>query len=257
MQRIILQICFAIICFQAVCCSVSRSNLLPFSNLRRQTQQQQCVLEQIDEHFSDNSQYVECTEMLTNNDLELSDEQTDEEQQAMVDQYFELLCTTECGDFIFAVSEECGVGDASEIQAVKAFCGSNSNKDICYELFTDYFNYYDIELNCTVDYYLSNSGTCECESELETAVDDLGCCIDAYHQLLVNQQVSINPRDIYDSCDVDLPTGCPPHSTTIKPTSTTIKPTSTTIKPTSTNGAHYMYIFYMLYAMVVTAVLMA
>ena len=230
MQRIILQICFAIICFQAVCCSVSRSNLLPFSNLRRQTQQQQCVLEQIDEHFSDNSQYVECTEMLTNNDLELSDEQTDEEQQAMVDQYFELLCTTECGDFIFAVSEECGVGDASEIQAVKAFCGSNSNEDICYELFTDYFNYYDIEVDCTVDNF--SSGTCECQSELETAVDDLGCCIDAYHQLLVNQQVSINPRDIYDSCDVDLPTGC-------------------------TNGAHYTYIFYMLYAMVVTAVLMA
>ena len=38
MQRIILQICFSIICFQEVCCSVSRRNLLPFSNLRRQTE---------------------------------------------------------------------------------------------------------------------------------------------------------------------------------------------------------------------------
>ena len=169
--------------------------------------------------------------MLTNNDLEFSDEQTDEEQQAVVDQYFELLCTTECGAFIFAVSEECGVG--SEIQAVKAFCGSNSNEDICYELFIDYFNYYEIELNCTVDNFFT-AGTCECQSELQTAVDDLGCCIDAYHQLvIIINEGAFNPRDIYDSCDVDLPTGC-------------------------TNGAyHIMYIFYMLYAMAVIAVLMA
>ena len=235
MQRIlILQICFAIICFQAVCCSVPRLNLLSFSNLLRQTeqQQQQCVSEQLDEHFSDNSQYVECREMFTNNNLEFSDEQTDEEQQAMFDQYFELLCNTECGDFIFAVSEECEIGDASEIQALKAFCGSNSNEDICYELFIDYSNYLGIELNCTVD-KLSISGTCECQSELETAVDDLGCCIDAFHQLIIIIiEGSFDPRDIYDSCDVDLPTGC-------------------------TNGAYHMYVFYMLYAMVLIAVLMA
>ena len=234
MQRIlILQICFAIICFQAVCCSVSRLTLLPFSNLLRQTeQQQQCVSEQIDEHFSDNSQYVECSEMFTDNDLEFSDEQTDEEKQAMLDQYFELLCNTECGDFIFAVSEECGAGDVSKIQTVKAFCGSNSNEDICYERFIDYSNYYDIELNCTLD-NLFISETCECQSELETAVDDLGCCIDAYHQLFIMvNEGSYDPRDIYDSCDVDLPTGC-------------------------TNGAYHMYIFYILYAMVLIAVLMA
>ena len=218
MQRIILQICFSIICFQEVCCSVSRRNLLPFSNLRRQTEpfpEQQCVFEKFDEHFigDNNSQFVaECRAVISSIGLgatDLSDEQTDEEQ-ASIDQTFEQLCNPDCGDFILAASVDCGYVNASDIQPTKAFCRSNTNEDICYEFFIDYIDYFDIEINCFLDYYAS--GTCECQSELKTIVDDLGCCIDPYHQSIINE-FAFNLQEIYDVCDVDLPTGCTPNNT--------------------------------------------
>ena len=108
--------------------------------------------------------------------------------------------------------------NASDIQQMKAFCRSNTNEDICYEFFIDYIDYFDIEINCFLDYYAS--GTCGCQSELKTIVDDLGCCIDPYHQSIINE-FAFNLRDIYDVCDVDLPTGCTPNNT---------------------NGAHYVLV---------------
>ena len=69
--------------------------------------------------------------------------------------------------------------------------------------FIDYIDYFDIEINCFLDYYAS--GTCECQSELKTIVDYLGCCIDPYHQSI--NEFAFNLRDIYGVCNVDLPTG--------------------------------------------------
>ena len=226
LKILILQICFAILCFQGVYCSVSLRNFLHFPNIFRQTEQQECLQEQLDEHFNDLSEVQECQDMVTN--LEFSDEQTDEEQQAMFDGFLHLLCTTKCGDFLFAVAEECETDDPSAILVFKPLCESNSNGDVCYEFFTTYLlNYVEIESNCITD-----SGTCTCESDLEDAVEDLGCCIDTYHEFVEQaNEGSFSQQDLYDVCDVDIPPGC--------------------------SSLHNLYIFYILYAMVVIAVMMA
>ena len=117
------------------------------------------------------------------------------------------------------------------VLAFKPLYESNSYGDVCYELFNTYENYKYIGISCAL--ILSNSGTCTCESDLEDAVEDLGCCIDAFHQLAEELSGgSENPQDIYDECGVDLPAPC-------------------------STVSHHVYIFMILFAMVVTAVLMA
>ena len=233
MQKIlILQICLAIFCFQGVYCRLSRGNIFPPSNFFRQTDEDECINEQIDEHFdNDFDEFEDCVNMIPDFEIDFddSDEQTD---QFIVSNFFRVLCATECGDFYFDVLKECGLENSSTVDALQSLCESNSNGDTCYELLATYLNYGEIERNCTTE-YLFNSGTCTCESELEDAVEDLGCCIDAYHQLVEDTVgESVNPQDIYDDCGVDFPAPC-------------------------STVSHHVYISMILFAMVVTAVMMA
>ena len=219
MRIIILQIIIFIIHSQAVCCSVSRRTLSPFSHFRLQAEpipEQQCVYEKFDEFFRHNdSQFVvECRAAISSIGLGstgmLPDELTTEQQQAVVNQLFKMLCNPDCGDFILAASVYCGYVNSSDIQPTLSLCVNNSNGDICYEFLVDYFGHFDIETSCYLDYFTTR--TCECQSELQMIVDDMGCCIYVYHQTIRNQ-FDFNPRDIYDLCDVDLPTGCQFNST--------------------------------------------
>ena len=242
-KTLILQICFAIFCFQGVYCRLSVGNIFPPSNFFRQTADEECINEQIDEHFDNDIEFIDCVNMLT--DFDDSDNQTDQEQLDQIINYFEVLCTTECGDFYFEVAEECEFEYSSKIvDTLQPLCETNSNGDVCYELFTTYLSYAEVETSCTLD-YLSNSGTCTCESDLEDAVEDLGCCVSVYHQFVdgdsqgsPNQIAeefsggSVNTQDIYDECGVDLPAAC-------------------------STVSHHVYISMILFAMVVTALMMA
>ena len=223
MRILILQICFATICFQGVYSSFSLHNIVPSSNFFRQTKQdQQCFNDQIDEHFDSNTEFFECAQMFGDSKIESEDDLED---------FFDLLCTTECGDFFIDAAKECDFENASAIILFESLCETNSNGDVCYELSNTYNNYGAIESSCAED--LSNSGTCTCESDLEDAVEDLGCCIDAFHQIAEEfSGGSVNPQDVYDDCGVDLPAPC-------------------------STVSHHVYISMILFAMVVIALVMA
>ena len=222
MRILILQICFATICFQGVYSSFSLQNIAP-SNFFRQTEQdEECFNDQIDEHFDSTAEYFECVQMFSDAEIESEDD---------IEDFFDLLCTTECGEFFFEAAEECELETASAILQFEPFCETNSNGDVCYELFNTYISYAAIESSCAED--LSNSGTCTCESDLEDAVEDLGCCIDVYHQIAVEFSGGPeNPQNVYDECGVDLPAAC-------------------------STASHHVYISMILFAMVVIALMMA
>ena len=146
--------------------------------------------------------------------------------QEEFDDIFKEICSSECQSLILEADDDCGVYEDSP--GLRDFfvglCKMNNNGLHCYEL---YSNASDFVSNTEVDCFFGYSaiGFCNCQSELTSAVDMNGCCLNVYHEYYETlfEGFSYNATDLYmNQCSVTLPDMCSKRSSlTPSPTSET------------------------------------
>ena len=183
----------------------------------------------------------------------------DELSQSSVDIVFREFCKPECGNAVLAAFIDCEAFEDESIALFVGLCGTNQNGEQCFQRFTSALDFVsDTELSCFVN--STNSGECDCKSELSQVVEEQGCCLDAYHdfttEVLDSEGIRYIARELYNDCDVNLPGGCnnSPISSDNSPTSSNNGPSSKN-SPTSSNSVSLVATIITMTALIVTIVL--
>jgi hypothetical protein len=180
---------------------------------RRQTPEQDaCVDAKIDEKLNNDSTcFQRVAELEFVVDAILADTEDD---QSAVNLAFQILCLPECGLIFLEAEDECGVYDDSpgSRNFLVGLCGNNEGT-LCYEYFDRALEFLaNVSIRCYIRVRLGSS--CQCKSELESEVEEQGCCINVYQDFTraVVEEGSAGydyqPNLLYGSCDVRQPNDC-------------------------------------------------
>ena len=180
---------------------------------RRQTPEQDaCVDAKIEEKLVDDSAcFQRVAELESVVDAILADTEDD---QSAVNLAFQILCLPECGPIFLEAEDECGVYDDSPglRNVLVGLCGNNEGTP-CYEY---YYRAFEFSANVSIICYfrVRLGSSCQCKSELESEVEEQGCCINVYQdfvRVIVKEGsdgYDYQPNQLYGSCDVRPPKGC-------------------------------------------------
>ena len=179
---------------------------------------EQCVDDKLDTAFSgDNSNFVLNCKSSARRLIDLVDTSYIY-SQSTITSMFNTFCNPECGNAIIDAFNDCEYFEETGVYNLKDFliglCGTNQNGDICYEIYSSAYSQLHTEQNCHISIsYSYTQCTSTCRSTLSQGVRVRGCCLNAYHNYVTNSgwnyyYNSYDPSDLYDACNVDLPTGC-------------------------------------------------
>ena len=135
-----------------------------------------------------------------------------ESSQPTINDIFSIFCRPDCGNTILKAYSECGVFDNEPfvVNFLVGLCGTNHNGSRCYEHFVNALDHVAVvETSCFHNYTTHHE--CRCQSQLSQVVEDQGCCLDTYHNLIsssVDLPFHYDPRELYEDCHVNLPRGC-------------------------------------------------
>ena len=118
---------------------------------------------------------------------------------------YQIVCLPECGKPIVEAYNDCGFSSSVQDFLV-GMCGTNSNGRSCYEAFFDSISLLTKEVFCS--HTFTQTGTCSCKLDLTSAVDEIGCCINVFHDYFSSTSPTLNYRDLYAGCNVALPDDC-------------------------------------------------
>ena len=174
---------------------------------------EQCVDDKLDTAFSgDNSNLLLNCKRSARWLIDLDDSSY---SQSTINSMFNTFCKPECGNVIIDAFNDCEHFEETGVYNLKDFliglCGTNQNGDICYEIYSSAYSQFYTERSChnIISY---TQCTSSCRSTLSQGVRVRGCCLNAYHNYVTNggwdYYYNYDPSDLYDACNVDLPTGC-------------------------------------------------
>ena len=175
------------------------------TNKRQTPEQDQCVDAKIEEKFNNSECAGEIESVL---DAIISDTEDD---QGVVNAAFRLFCLPECGTIFLEAEDECGVLDADSRNFFVGICGNNQGTP-CYEYYDETLEFSTTSFVC---YFNSKiRSTCQCQSELLSAVEEQGCCINVYQDYVQARAEEgsggfiYRPDELYGFCDVRQPNDC-------------------------------------------------
>ena len=174
----------------------------------RQSDVDQCIENEVEDAFDNNATLkaiCEAAVLKAENDIDNDD---DDLSQSDVNAIFGALCLPDCGNLYIRAADDCGEFDGDDAPLKDFFigmCGTNQDGDKCYRLYSDAINRLESEEEC-YEHYVDYK-QCDCRSALTRGVSVQGCCLDVYYDLLESADV-YDPSDLYDACNVDLPSGC-------------------------------------------------
>ena len=128
------------------------------------------------------------------------------------------FCRPNCHNVILEADDECGIyRDSPGLRDfLIGLCHMNDNGQHCYEMYSHTTQFItNTELNCLFSF--TQTGSCNCQSQLSSAVETVGCCLYIYHDYYETlfEGISYNPRDLYKNyCSVTLPQQCSSIATT-------------------------------------------
>ena len=150
----------------------------------------------------------------------------------------DVFCPPRCSRAAAAFAFNCGLTEIGTL--VSGFCGTNSDGEQCYDLFTDLFDVNALIIReCPAIPALS---TCSpsCRAAIVSGRDRLGCCANVYNNTFSARLTIADDFELWDLCDVSTPGVC---QTTISiPGSTISIPGSTISIPGSAALLHFSYL---------------
>ena len=185
---------------------------LPTKEYKRQTDIVQCVNDKLDAAFpGNNSRFVADCRYSATEKFELVDLTNSSNLQSLVTAIFRTFCIAECGNVIMDAYNDCGYFDQIGLPGIENFliglCGTNQRGEICYQLYANGLDLVTSEGTC-YNYYVFYD-ECNCRSTLLNGVAEQDCCLDVYQDFrddLGGSNIKIS--ELYDACNVELPTGC-------------------------------------------------
>ena len=165
-------------------------------------QQIQCISERFAEEFHDSAIGSQCT-LVENQVPDIT------MLQAAVNEAQEIFCTPECGNTLLQIYRECGTFDEFPglYDFVIGLCATNSNGDRCYEhTVAGLVDLITTETSCSGTY--ERTKTCTCRSELTSAVEELGCCINVFQDFYESISSHLDNSNLYRVCGVSIPGDC-------------------------------------------------
>ena len=195
--------------YEANCSTFLHERLITAKVHKRQTPgQRQCIEEKMDAYFQGNtSVFVTNCKNAALREVDLNMRAALQQQ---IEPIFSAYCNPECGIVINDVLNECGVYSSTFPGSEKLnvdLCGTNEDGTKCYRLYGKALDSITTEASCYRT--LTSSGVCTCSSDLRDAVEEQGCCIDAYYDLFSGIPNVYSPRALYEGCNEDFPTdGC-------------------------------------------------
>ena len=205
-----------------------------------------CFSNKLDELFEGTDSAASDCKLAALEELALESNFT-EDAEELLDFIFSILCSPECGLPVVEAFEECGIFDL--LPGFRRFavgiCATNSKGEKCYERYQEATGFYLTEAECYINYL--RSGVCQCKTDLERAVEELGCCINVYHSFYegLNATLLYIPRELYiDACGVALPKDC--SNSPIKPSSS-VNGGSSNALPSTIIIIAAAFLFYALY----------
>ena len=187
----------------------------PSDDKRQISAQAQCITDKVIDAFQGkppSAFYVECLQSAIR-EFELFDLGTTDtsDLQNVANVIYRTFCVPECGNVILQAYDDCGVFEnlmpsrANYKEIIVSLCGTNHNGDTCYQMYGDAIAFAGSEVSCYDSF--RESGDCSCRSILTEGVSEQGCCINIYHDLDIAFGI-YNPRELYESCNVTLPSDC-------------------------------------------------
>ena len=180
---------------------------------RRDTEQ--CVDDKLDTAFSgDNSNFVLNCKSSARWLIDFVDTSY---SQSTITSMFNTFCNPECGNAIIDAFNDCEYFEETGVYNLKDFliglCGTNQNGDNCYEIYSSAYTQLYNERSCYNSISYGRQCTSSCGYTLSQGARVRGCCLNAFHNYVTNggwnyYYNSYDPSDLYDACNVDLPTGC-------------------------------------------------
>ena len=138
---------------------------------------------------------------------------TDEQQQTFINTVRAVVCERDCERAVIDAYEACGVFEDNPgfEDFIIGLCASDTSGKECYRSYVDAFNviFGRTERFCYAIYKFN--GTCTCKAGLEKAVEDIGCCLNVYHNYFVALNITLYDMasELYtDACGVALPKDC-------------------------------------------------
>ena len=202
MQTFVVFACFAAVILQEGGSKTSSSQGAAHELVRRIVTKRQADLNCINEKLSENNA-AQC-ESVGDEGVELGQSTGSLLDQSTINAVYEEFCKPECGNAILEALDECGADD-SYIDFLSGLCGTNSDGDSCYEFFVSAVGLQGVAVSCYTTY--SQLGYCNCQSALETAVENDGCCLKVYEDYY-STVVKFDLKDLFDECDVNAPRSC-------------------------------------------------
>ena len=199
--------------YEANCSMFLHERLITAKVHKRQTPGQfQCIEEKMDAYFRGNTS-VFATNCKNAALEEVEFDVFDFDRAALqqqIEPLFSVYCNPECGIVTNDVLNECGVYSSTFPGSEKFnvdLCSTNEDGTKCYRLYGKALDFLTTEASCYQT--LTSSGVCTCSSDLRDAVEEQGCCIDAYYDFVSGLSNAYSPRALYEGCNEDFPTdGC-------------------------------------------------
>ena len=122
---------------------------------------------------------------------------------------YQMFCMPECGNTLLQIYRECGTFDEFPgfYDYVIGLCATNSNGDRCYEHTVANFRHLiTTETSCSGTY--ERTGRCTCRSELTSAVEEFGCCINVFQDFYESISSHFDNSNLYRACGVSIPGDC-------------------------------------------------
>ena len=211
---------------------------LPKDYRRQSDSSAQCISDKLDAAFAGDNAFASNCRFL---EFELEGVIINDTSslQSTINSYYSTFCIPECGNVIIDAYNDCGIGTGEfslpvYVDFLIGLCGTNKNGEKCYQKYGDAI---DLLINVTYCYFdYTANDVCNCRSELLEAVREQGCCHNVYHDFNHIWQAHIIADDLYDACNVDLPTGCnnSPITAGNSPTAADNRPTTTGNNRTTT-----------------------
>ena len=130
--------------------------------------------------------------------------------QATINQGFQIFCTPECGKVILQAHSECGTfamfnGTADFLVGL---CAADKNGGKCYESYASALSLLaGTEAPCYYSLLQQNTCDANCQSRLQSAAKDQGCCMNVYHDFFASV-ANLDFPTLYSKCKVDVAAQC-------------------------------------------------
>lgn len=194
--------------------SIMKKTIVPESLKRHKDHEENCIINKLDETIGDDST---CKLAVVATHGYPPDEEEEDILSAheYINYIYDVFCEHDCRRAAIDLYDDCEI-NTHFVDFHVGLCASDSSGKECYQSYIDGFDLLDRIESCYYRY--KRNGKCSCIDELEENMEDIGCCLNVYHDFVhdsssyydYDYDYYMQRQNFTDACGVTLPGECNP-----------------------------------------------